>query len=362
MINAATIIRIVDGDGRQPPRPPSGPPRRVGVGLTGSTDGRRNLFTRSSVRAAASDRMPPSGLDAVKRSVYTGCRPARRSSGGIVPPHAIEAASGGIVVHSFGSGSSGNAFLIVAGDGALLVDCGIQSRELQAHLRALRHPLASLDAVLISHEHIDHVRSMPAVARSRTRIVATAGTARACGIAVGAAIARPGVTDRIGTFAVTPVAVSHDAADPCGYHIDHPTGRVLIVTDLGVGDPALHDPVRDADLIVLEANHDEAMLRAGPYPARLKRRVLSPVGHLSNRACGELLASALAGRSRPAMVWLAHLSATNNRPELAAQTVRDRLILADVEVDIEPLPRAGSAVWRSADRPAPPRQIPLGLI
>ncbi|HET7095277.1 MAG TPA: MBL fold metallo-hydrolase, partial [Thermomicrobiales bacterium] len=202
----------------------------------------------------------------------------------------------GLAVHSFGSGSSGNAFLVTAADGALLVDCGIQSRALQTNLRGLRRPFAALDAVLVSHEHIDHVRALPAAARSRVRIVATAGTAHACGIIAGASIARPGTTERIGAFAVTPVAVSHDAAEPCGYHIDHPAGRVLIVTDLGVGDPALHEPLRDADLIVLEANHDEAMLRAGPYPARLKRRVLSSVGHLSNRACGELLANALAGR------------------------------------------------------------------
>ncbi|HEU5433077.1 MAG TPA: MBL fold metallo-hydrolase, partial [Thermomicrobiales bacterium] len=300
--------------------------------------------------------------DAVKWPVYTGCRSPRGvRPGGTVPPDAIEAANdGGIVVHSFGSGSSGNAFLIVTADGALLIDCGIQSRALQSHLRALRRPLAALDAVLISHEHVDHVRALPAIARSRTRIVATAGTARACGIAPGAGGVRPGRIETIGAFAVTPVGVSHDAAEPCGYHIAHAAGRVLIVTDLGVGDPALHDPLRDADLIVLEANHDEAMLRAGPYPARLKRRVLSPVGHLSNRACGDLLAAALAGGPRPAMIWLAHLSATNNRPELAARTVRERLAAADVEVDLLPLPRSSGAVGSAAGRPAA-RQMPLGL-
>ncbi len=270
--------------------------------------------------------------------------------------------NGGIEVHSFGSGSSGNAFVIAAADGALLVDCGIQSRELQSGLRALGRPLPTVDAVLVSHEHIDHVRALPAVARSHVRIVATAGTARACGIPLErVSIAQAGVGQRIGAFAVTPIAVSHDAAEPCGYHVDHPAGRVLIVTDLGVGDPALHDPIRDADLIVLEANHDEAMLRAGPYPARLKRRVLSAVGHLSNRACGELLASALAGRPRPAMIWLAHLSATNNRPDLAAAAVVARLAQADLAVDVVPLPRAGRAVWRSIERPAPPRQMPLRL-
>jgi phosphoribosyl 1,2-cyclic phosphodiesterase len=269
---------------------------------------------------------------------------------------------GGIEVHSFGSGSSGNAFLIAAAGGALLVDCGIQSRVLQSGLRALGRPLPTIDALLLSHEHIDHVRALPAVVRNQARIVATAGTARACGIAAdNVSIARAGVSQRVGAFAVTPIAVSHDAAEPCGYHVDHPAGRVLIVTDLGVGDPALLDPIRDADLVVLEANHDEAMLRAGPYPARLKRRVLSAVGHLSNRACGELLASALAGRPRPAMVWLAHLSATNNRPELAASAVAARLAAADLAIDILPLPRAGRAVWRSVDRPAAPRQMPLRL-
>ncbi len=269
---------------------------------------------------------------------------------------------GGMTVHSFGSGSSGNAFLIVTSDGALLVDCGIQSRALQAHLRALRRPLASLDAVLITHEHVDHVRALPAVARSQAPIVATPGTVRACGLPPTVAwIARSGVGMRIGMFEVTPIAVSHDAADPCAYHISHPAGRLVIATDLGVGDPALHDPIRDADLVILEANHDEAMLRSGPYPARLKRRVLSPVGHLSNRACGELLTAALCGRPAPATIWLAHLSATNNRPDLAVGAVRERLAASDLTPDVAALPRAGCETWRSTGSSFRSRQMPLGL-
>jgi hypothetical protein len=100
-------------------------------------------------------------------------------------------------------------------------------------------------------------------------------------------------------------------------------------------------------LVVLEANHDEATLRRGPYPARLQRRILSDSGHLSNTGCAELLGSALRGSSRTPSVWLAHLSETNNRPQLAKQTVQRRLAQAGLRLDLQTLPRQEiNETWR----------------
>jgi phosphoribosyl 1,2-cyclic phosphodiesterase len=96
---------------------------------------------------------------------------------------------------------------------------------------------------------------------------------------------------------------------------------VTILTDLGRPSPAAIEAIAESDLVVLEANHDEALLRRGPYPVHLQRRILSDTGHLSNTDCAELLASALRGPRRLPSVWLAHLSQTNNRPQLARQTV-----------------------------------------
>lgn len=115
--------------------------------------------------------------------------------------------------------------------------------------------------------------------------------------------------------------VLHDAAQPCGYFIGFAEGNVTILTDLGSWHESLEAFVLGSDLVVLEANHDVGMLRRGPYPAHLKRRVASGRGHLSNDQCG----AAISGLQRTSdwcpELWLAHLSATNNRPELAQETV-----------------------------------------
>src|SRR5699024_7362590 len=116
---------------------------------------------------------------------------------------------------------------------------------------------------------------------------------------------------------IWPLPVSHDAIEPCGFMAELPDGsRVTMLTDLGMWRDPLQDFVRASDLIVLEANHDEELLRHGPYPAYLKRRVASDVGHLSNRHCGLALGDALQGTSHQPKIWLAHLSAHKHRHDL----------------------------------------------
>src|SRR5579884_2606548 len=245
-----------------------------------------------------------------------------------------------VIVQSFASGSSGNALLLDAGDGPLLVDCGVGPRALAAGLSERGQRLPDIQAVLLTHEHADHVRALPSIYQARLPVVCTTGTARAARVPPPSWEAiRLGVPVRVGSHEVVALGVSHDAAEPCGFLIRTGAVSVLVVTDLGCADGALRDPIAEADLIVLEANHDEELLRRGPYPADLKRRVLSPVGHLSNAACGALLAAALARAPGPRTIWLAHLSQTNNRPELARATVQRQLAAAGLAHAALPLPR-----------------------
>jgi len=254
-------------------------------------------------------------------------------------------------VRCLGSGSSGNALLVDAGTSAVVVDCGIGARALGAGLRAAGRAIGDLAAVLLTHEHADHVRALPQVLKAGVPLVATAGTARAADLpATRTEVVRPNRPVAVGEIEVTALAVCHDAAEPCGFHLRAGGAAVTVVTDLGRGEAALHNHLAAADLVVLEANHDEAMLRAGPYPAHLKRRVLSPSGHLSNADCGSLLAAALTAGAASPTVWLAHLSTTNNRPALARQTVQAALARHGLTPVVVPLPRHGhERVWQPGE-------------
>lgn len=257
-------------------------------------------------------------------------------------------------VRNLGSGSSGNALLVEANGAALLVDCGVGKRQLAAGLAAAGRTLQSLSAVLVTHEHGDHVRSLPDLGRAGVTTIATAHTLRALAQDTGAVEpAGAGTPLAAADFEITALPVSHDAADPCGYTIAAGGHRITVLTDLGRPDAALREAIGASDLVVLEANHDELMLRAGPYPAHLKRRVLSDTGHLSNADCARLLTSALREGSRRPTVWLAHLSQTNNRPDVAERSVRDALAAVGYTVPVSAMTRSGhQQVWRSA-APAP---------
>ena len=266
-----------------------------------------------------------------------------------------------VTVRSLGSGSSGNALLVESDHAAILVDCGLSPRQLDAGLRDCGRTPSELAAVLLTHEHSDHIRGLAWIAKTGVRIIGTAGTVTAAGTpAANREEIRANRPLAIAGLCVTALGVSHDAAEPVGFHISGVGGTVTVVTDLGHGDEALHDPLSVSDLIVLEANHDEAMLRRGPYPPHLKRRVLSRVGHLSNADCSQMLAEALAHGSGSRTIWLAHLSQTNNRPELATRTVAARLVAGGLTHRVEPLPRTRvGPIWRSDEAPQIAIQLPL---
>ena len=144
---------------------------------------------------------------------------------------------------------------------------------------------------------------------------------------------------RLADVEIVAIPVCHDAVDPCGFLIRSRAASVTVVTDLGCPSPAVSEAIAESQLVVLEANHDEEMLRRGPYPEHLRRRILSDSGHLSNAGCADLLARSIQGSAQLPTVWLAHLSETNNRPHLAKQTVQRRLAQVGIRLDLHTLPR-----------------------
>lgn len=245
-----------------------------------------------------------------------------------------------LAVTSLGSGSSGNALLVRTAGVVLLVDCGVGVRRLLRALTAVGLTMADVDALLISHEHSDHVRELPRFVTQRTAVLSTRGSAQAANVPTQLwQETRVGRPMRVADIEVVAVPVCHDAADPCGFLIRSSAGSVTVVTDLGCPSPAAMEAIAESRLVVLEANHDEAMLRRGPYPLQLKRRILSDSGHLSNAGCADLLVRAIRRSTLTPTVWLAHLSETNNRPHLAKQTVQRRLSQVGLRLDLHALPR-----------------------
>jgi phosphoribosyl 1,2-cyclic phosphodiesterase len=245
-----------------------------------------------------------------------------------------------LAVTSLGSGSSGNALLVRTAGAVLLVDCGVGVRRLVRALEGVGLSMADVDALLISHEHSDHIRELPRFVKQGTAVLSTRGSARAANVPARLREEmRAGHPVRLADVEVVSIPVCHDAVDPCGFLIRCSAGSVTVVTDLGCPSPAAVDAIAESRLVVLEANHDVAMLRRGPYPEHLQRRILSDSGHLSNAGCADLLARALYGSTQPPTVWLAHLSETNNRPHLAKQTVQRRLAQVGIRLDLHTLPR-----------------------
>jgi len=222
------------------------------------------------------------------------------------------------------SGSSGNALLVSAEDTHVLVDAGVSARRIARELDAVGVSPSDIRAVLVTHEHGDHVAGLgPFARRHHVPVYATPGThssiARLLNGTEEAEAIEAGTTFSLGGVAVSPFAVSHDCADPVGYSFDDGESRLVVATDLGVVGRNVRDHLSRADCVVLESNHDERMLLDGPYPWHLKRRILSNVGHLSNEAAAAEI-ELLCGGGVSTLV-LAHISSENNRPELAVETV-----------------------------------------
>lgn len=244
------------------------------------------------------------------------------------------------------SGSSGNCALVSDGETRILIDAGVSRTRICAALSGLGLSPHDLDGVFITHEHSDHICGLPIlVKRCGTPVFAPRSVAaRLCGMypelegAVGAI--HTGESIYFGELGVTAFPTSHDTPESVGYRIEGRGGAVGVCTDLGEVTPAVREALCGVDAALIETNHDEELLRYGPYPVYLKRRILSSHGHLSNEAGAELAAYLTANGARGLI--LGHLSRENNRPELAREAVERALDLAGASAELEVAPPSGT--------------------
>lgn len=239
---------------------------------------------------------------------------------------------------SLASGSSGNSLLVQHGSVYGLIDCGIGPNRLRSELLTFGLRLQDLSFVFVTHEHIDHIRAVPALRKSGVPVVTSAGTAQSMGLDGRDWIrVKHGARFECGGIEVSAVRTSHDASESLGAVVQLGDLTVSIFTDMGEWDALTVEAMARADVIVVEANHNIEMLKRGPYPAHLKRRVLSPLGHLSNEECGRLTESVRERSGKNPTIYLAHLSETNNTP---GQAIADVASFGGWVADgITPLPR-----------------------
>ncbi|MEE3157470.1 MAG: MBL fold metallo-hydrolase [Pseudomonadota bacterium] len=227
---------------------------------------------------------------------------------------------------SLGSGSRGNGTLIEQGASRVLVDCGFSLRATEQRLRQAGTSGDQLSAILVTHEHSDHIQGVAKLARRyELPVYLTPGTGHALREEAGLDIRHVDLHGRfaVGELEVTPVAVPHDAREPCQYIFDNGRQRLGVLTDTGTITPWIVEQYADLDALFLEANYDPHMLSSGPYPAFLKARVGGNLGHLSNQQAAGFLR--IAGLERLRHIAVAHISEKNNRPELALAALQDAL-------------------------------------
>lgn len=235
-----------------------------------------------------------------------------------------------LVICSLASGSSGNSYIVRSAETALLVDAGISNKQICAGLEKLGLGAGDLSGVFITHEHSDHIKGVKTLMKKcGAPVFTTALTARA--LPADPERIReisPGDVFSAGDIEVSCFSVSHDAADPVGYSFRCGESVITVVTDTGVITDDIMRFMKRADILVLEANHDESMLRMGRYPWYLKQRILSERGHLSNESAALALVQLLEaerGGQKKRIVLLAHLSRENNFPEMALATMENVL-------------------------------------
>jgi phosphoribosyl 1,2-cyclic phosphodiesterase len=233
----------------------------------------------------------------------------------------------GVSVSILASGSRGNSAIVASSRTRILVDAGISCRETFKRMKAIGEDPHSLSAILITHEHADHVYGLRTLCKKLGVPVFMTGAthhawARAArdedGEMPEVGKLEPFLSGRrfdIGDITVTPFTIPHDAADPVGFTFRAEGIKVGVVTDLGYMPVSVIDHLRGCDALVIESNHDLEMLRGGPYPWSVKQRVMSRVGHLSNEALADFFSSDYDGAAT--YVVLAHLSEQNNHPEVA---------------------------------------------
>jgi phosphoribosyl 1,2-cyclic phosphodiesterase len=267
-------------------------------------------------------------------------------------------ASMGVSVSMLASGSRGNCAIVASASTKILVDAGISCRETFKRMKVLGDDPRSLSAIVITHEHCDHIYGLGTLTKKlRIPVFMTGATYQAWQRAMRDGQGeRPrlerlerfesGHSFQVGDIAVKPFTIPHDAVDPVGFTFRTEGVKIGLATDLGYIPLSVKDHLRGSDVLIMESNHDLEMLRVGPYPWAVKQRVMSRVGHLSNVALADFFNSDYDNSAT--FVVLAHLSEQNNHPEIARREAEralamrgglflNRLLLASQTEALEPI-------------------------
>lgn len=232
------------------------------------------------------------------------------------------------------SGSSGNSLFVESENTKILIDCGVSCKKVEEALNLLDVDPTSIDAVLVTHEHSDHVKGLgtfskkfnvPIFANQETLDCMEAQTSKVA----SNIIHNFKVADKffIGDLEIKPFSISHDAANPCGFNIFKDNKKISIATDIGIMDTKTVKNLEDSIFVLLESNYDPDILKCSPYPYLLKRRIASSTGHLPNKEAGKTISYLIDSGLQRAM--LGHLSKENNFPELAYKTVAEELMASN---------------------------------
>lgn len=239
---------------------------------------------------------------------------------------------------SLSSGSSGNCQYIETKSSRILIDAGFSGKTIEGLLSSIEVDPTTLDAIFVTHEHIDHTKgvgilsrrfNIPIYANSDTWIgmEKTIGKIKEENIKIFSTEKYFDLKD----ITVYPLGIFHDALDPVGYIIYYKDKKISVVTDTGWVNDHMIDKIKDSHFYLMESNHDVKMLKEGSYPWPLKQRILSTRGHLSNDDCGRLLSNILTGNGE--IVLLGHLSQDNNIPDLAIETVKNCIKNQGIDID-----------------------------
>ncbi len=225
------------------------------------------------------------------------------------------------------SGSSGNSIFVSSGNASILIDAGLPGKKIDEALKSIDHSGDKIDGIFITHEHLDHIKGVGIISRKYDiPIYAPEKTWKAMEKNLGKIKEHNiKVMDRRSIISIKDLDIKsfnipHDASAPVGYTVNSNGKQVSVATDFGVFTEEIRDNIKDSEVILLESNHDENMLKFGPYPYNLKMRILSEYGHLSNEDCGKAIVNILK-HGLGKKILLGHLSNTNNHPDLAYETV-----------------------------------------
>lgn len=231
---------------------------------------------------------------------------------------------------SLGSGSSGNCYLLYTENDAIMIDVGIGIRSMKKYFREYGQQPSMVKHILVTHDHADHIKSVGTVSGDFDIEVFASKSVHA-GIDRNYCVKRKIDAHRkriinegefsfsVGDFSITAFHVPHDSSDNIGYCVECEGITFVLMTDVGHVTDEMKEMIGQANYLVLEANFDDVLLANGPYPEHLKRRITCGTGHLSNRKCAETIVECASEKLK--RVWLCHLSAENNRPEVALETV-----------------------------------------